>query len=191
MSERSLMPYGKNLGWFDHGEDVGSAQRLGRSRGSWMSRIFFWKKTIRSRSALHVGVKKTEPFPEDLSGLYKVQSYNKRQNSLFIFVKGSSSGARSGGSSVTLKIVFSWMWAPAAGNFRNSFYQTGHDAIAADSAPQRPVYLEKIAAVPYMNFDYGVMRSPTGGRQGAYGCFAACSGTRHRSGEIPRKIYRG
>ena len=41
------------------------------------------------------------------------------------------------------------------GEFSQQLYQTGHDAIAADSAPQRPVYLEKIAAVPYMNFDYG------------------------------------
>ena len=107
----------KNLGVVCSWEDVGSAQRLGRSGGSWMSRIFFWKKTIRSRSALHAGSRKQNHFPKTSPACTRCNRTTSGKTAFFIFVKGSSSGARSGGSSVTLKIVFSWMWAPAAGIF--------------------------------------------------------------------------
>mgnify|MGYP001599541330 FL=1 len=116
---------------------------------------FFLEKDYTITVCPSCGVKKTEPFPEDLSGLYKVQSYNKRQNSLFYFCKGVLIRREIRRIFRHTQNRFFLDVGSGGGEFSQQLYQAGHDAIAADSAPQRPVYLEKIAAVPYMNFDYG------------------------------------
>ena len=70
-----------------------------------MSRIFLGEKTIRSGLPFMRG-QESEPFPEDLSGLYKGAIVQQAAKQPFYFCKGVLIRRESGGSSVTSKSFF-------------------------------------------------------------------------------------
>lgn len=115
---------------------------------------FFLEKNYIITVCPSCGVRKTNPFPDDIPSLYKTQSYNKRQNGLFRACKGILMRHE-------IKRIFKYTQnrsfldaGSGGGEFSEELFKLGYDTITSDSAPERPVYLNNILEIPYVKFNY-------------------------------------
>jgi len=99
-------------------------------------------------------VKMTSPIPEDLDKYYEVSLYNKKQNSLYRFLKNLLIRFE---IKRLIKFTHSEKFldiGSGSGEFSFNLNKMGLTTAAADFSKERPYYIESIPEIPYARFNF-------------------------------------